>query len=414
MLGWYRESSRTERRTFWACFGGWTLDSLDLQLFTLVIPTLIATWSITKGDAGLITAGGQIAAAIGGWIAGWASDRYGRVRVLQATILWFSLATFAIGFTQNFEQLLVARIIQGFGFGGEWAAGAVLMAEVIRPQHRGKALSAVQSGWAVGWGAAVIAAGIAFSIAPEAESWRWLFFIGLLPALLVLFLRRGISDPPVYAASRKLLDGSALRVGFAGIFSRDLWRTTMMGALLGVGSHGGYYALMTFLPTFLRTERKLSVLSSSGYLGVLIVGSFLGYVLSGYVSDRLGRRRTFLLYGVCCLITLTVYLFAPITNAQMLFLGAPLGFFASGIPATMGSFFSELFPTALRGTGQGFCYNAGRVLSATFPAMVGYMSAHTSLGTAIGTFSFLAYTMVVLCAFALPETRGRVFSPATS
>ena len=154
MFGWFKEISKGEKRTFWACFGGWALDALDVQMFSLVIPTIIAAWHIGKAEAGLVSGVTLVASALGGWIAGALTDRFGRVRTLQITVLWFSLATFASAFAQNFEQFLVLKAIQGFGFGGEWAAGAVLMAESIRASHRGKAMGTVQSAWAVGWGAA--------------------------------------------------------------------------------------------------------------------------------------------------------------------------------------------------------------------------------------------------------------------
>jgi MFS family permease len=152
MFAWYREASRGEKTTFWSCFGGWALDALDVQMFSFIIPALIAAWGVSTTQAGLIGSVSLVTGALGGWVGGALSDRIGRVRALQVTILWFSIATFVAAFTQSFAQLLVVKGIQGFGFGAEWACGAVLMAEIIRPEHRGKALGTVQSGWAVGWG----------------------------------------------------------------------------------------------------------------------------------------------------------------------------------------------------------------------------------------------------------------------
>jgi MFS family permease len=139
---WYREITPVERKTFWTCFAGWALDALDVQMFGLVIPALIATWHVSNTEAGLISAVTLITSALGGWVGGAMADRYGRVRALQFTILWFSVATFLSAFAQSFGQLLVLKGFQGFGFGGEWAVGAVLMGEMIRPEHRGKALEA--------------------------------------------------------------------------------------------------------------------------------------------------------------------------------------------------------------------------------------------------------------------------------
>lgn len=412
MFKWYREASPKERKAFWGCFGGWSLDAMDAQLFSLVIPSLLTLWHITKADAGVLTSVTLVASAVGGWIAGWASDRYGRVRILQWTVLWFSTTTFLIGLTDSFGQLMAARVLQGIGFGGEWAAGAALMAESIRAENRGKALGTVQSGWAVGWGVAVLLYTALFSILPEAQAWRWLFFVGVVPALLIIFIRRGIDEPEVSVRTRAAASkGRAEAASLLAIFRPQLLRVTLLGALMGVGAHGGYYALTSFLPTFLKTERQLSVLNTGGYLAVIIVGSFIGYVTSGVLADRIGRRRNFLLFSVCCLISLSCYLFLPISNTTMLVLGFPLGFFASGIPAGMGAFFAELFPTSVRGQGQGFCYNAGRILSSAFPVLVGVMSERLKLGVAIGAFAAIAYGIVVLAVLLLPETKGTVFAP---
>src|ERR1022692_3639299 len=181
--GWYRELEPGEKRTFWACFGGWTLDAMDVQIFSFAIPAIIATFAITNADAGLIGTATLLTSAFGGWFAGALSDRFGRVRTLQITIVWFAFFTFLCGFAQSYTQLFTFRALMGLGFGGEWAAGAVLMGEVIRAQHRGKAVGSVQSGWAIGWGAAALLYALFFSILPPETAWRALFMVGLLPAL---------------------------------------------------------------------------------------------------------------------------------------------------------------------------------------------------------------------------------------
>ncbi|HEU0230962.1 MAG TPA: MFS transporter, partial [Burkholderiaceae bacterium] len=195
MFSWFKEVSSNERRTFWACFGGWALDALDVQMFSLVIPAIIAEWSISRTDAGVVSGATLVASALGGWVAGALSDRYGRVRILQWTVAFFSVFTFLSAFAQSYPQLLILKSLQGFGFGGEWAAGAVLMAETIRTQHRGKAMGSVQSAWAVGWAAAVLLYALMFSLFPGDMAWRLMFALGILPGLLVLYIRRGVQEP---------------------------------------------------------------------------------------------------------------------------------------------------------------------------------------------------------------------------
>ncbi|HJV06559.1 MAG TPA: MFS transporter [Chromobacteriaceae bacterium] len=408
MFHWYKEITPTERKTFWGCFGGWALDALDVQMFTLAIPALIAAFGLNKAEAGLISGVTLVASALGGWVMGAVSDRIGRVRTLQLTIIWFSLFTLFSAFAQSFNQLLVLKALQGFGFGGEWAAGAVLMAEMIRPEHRGKAMGMVQSAWAVGWGGSVLLYSVLFMLLPPETAWRVLFGIGILPAFLIVYVRRNIPEPETFVRARK-----QSKAGFnelLGIFKPEVLRMTLIGALIGVGAHGGYYALMTWLPTFLKTERHLSVLGTSGYLAVIIVAFWCGCMASAYLLDRIGRRLNLILFSICCVVTVLAYVFLPLSNTAMLFLGFPLGFFAAGIPASLGALFNELYPSGVRGTGVGFCYNFGRIVSAGFPVLVGHMSSKMSLGAAIGVDAALAYSLVALAVLALPETRGKSLS----
>ena len=164
---------------------------------------------------------------------------------------------------------------------------------------------------------------------------------------------------------------------------------------------------MTWLPTYLAKERHLSVLGSGGHLAVVIFAFWCGCMASAWLIDRIGRRRNIALFALCCALTVLAYVSLPLSDGQMLWLGFPLGFFAAGIPASLGPLFNELYPAAMRGAGVGFCYNFGRIASAVFPALVGYMSHSMSLGAAIGIDAGVAYGLALLTVLALPETRGR-------
>jgi MFS family permease len=386
------------------------LDAMDVQMFSFAIPAIVAAFAITNAQAGVIGTVTLLTSAFGGWLAGALSDRFGRVRTLQITIVWFAVFTLLCGLAQSYWQLLIFRALMGFGFGGEWAAGAVLMGEVIRPEHRGKAVGAVQSGWAVGWGIAALLATVLFWLVPGEIAWRVLFWIGITPAFLVFFVRRFVDEPPVFAATQTNLAAAGSKANFLEIFSPAMLRTTVLTSLLATGAQGGYYAITTWLPTFLRSERKLTVLGTGGYLGVIIVGSLIGYWVSAWLADRIGRRANFILFAVCSLITVVLYTQLPIDDTTMLFLGFPLGFFASGIFSGMGPFLTELFPTRMRGSGQGFSYNFGRGIAALNPTFVGLLSATLPLGQSIGVFAAIAYGIVIVAALLLPETKGRVLT----
>lgn len=404
----YRSMTKSERRTFWGCWSGWTLDGMDFMLYPLVIGTVMAVWSVNRGTAGLAVTVTLLSSAVGGWLAGYLSDRIGRVRTLQITILWFSFFTLLCAFAQDFTQLMIFRALLGLGFGGEWTAGAVLMGEAIRAKYRGRAVGSVQSGWAVGWGLAVLLQAVLFSALPQEQAWRWMFAVGALPALLVLYLRRYVEEPSVAASAREASLKSGTQPSIWEIFAPGVLKITMLTALFSAGAQGGYYAITAWLPTFLRAERGLTVVGSTGYLATLIIGSFVGYLVGAWLADRLGRRNLFFIFSIGAIILVLAYTQLPISNAVMWFLGFPLGFFASGYYSGIGAFFTELFPTRVRGSGQGFAFNFGRALGAVFPTLVGYLSATMSLAQAIAVFAIAAYGLLFVTALLLPETRGKV------
>jgi len=406
-MSWIHQLRSGEMLTLGACFAGYAMDSFDFMIYTFMIPTLVMIWHMTKSEAGLIATAALLSSAVGGWFAGVLSDKYGRVRMLQVTIGWYCLFTFLSGLTHSPAQLLVTRTLQGLGMGGEWSVGSVLIAEMIRPEHRGKAVGLVQSSWAVGWGLAAIMYGVTFSLVPEALAWRVLFFLGVVPAVLIVIVRRNVKEPGVYLETRRKVDAGQLHANFLRIFSPSVLSTTIFASLLAAGAQGGYYGVTTWLPTYLKTVRNLSVFNTSSYLVILITGSFVGYLVGAYASDRLGRKVTFIIFAVASAIIVTTYMLIPITNAQMLILGFPLGMGNSGIFGGMGAFLSELYPNEIRGSGQGFCYNFGRAIGAIFPALIGFLSARMGLGQAIGIFGAGAYAVLVIAVLCLPETRGK-------
>jgi MFS family permease len=399
---WMGQLTPQERAAFIATFAGWMLDGMDVMVYSLVLPTLLVEWHITKGEAGLLSTATLLFSSAGGWLAGILADRFGRVQLLKLTVLWFALFTFLSGFTQNFEQLLAARSLQGLGFGGEWAVGAALMSETIRARYRGRAVGTVQSGWSIGWGISVLVFMLVFARLPHEIAWRAMFWIGILPALLIVYIRGKVEEPELYRAKRE-----GRRSNFLEIFSPGLLWTTLFAALLALGAQGGYHAVTTWLPLYLTASRGLTALNSGTYLFVVIGGAFLGYLTAAHLTDFLGRKRTLILFAACSFLTVILYTAFPISNHLMLLLGFPLGFFPSGSFSPMGAYFSELFPTPLRASGSAFAYNFGRGAGALFPTLVGFVSQHTSLGIAISIFGSGAYLIMIFGVVFLPETRGK-------
>ena len=418
-LDWYKSLQGNARPAFWAGFMGWALDGFDFMVLPLALSAIAATFAVSQGAAGLIVTVSLIVSAFGGILAGYLADKIGRVNTLMITIGLYSVGTFLSGLSPSYELLLVFRAIQGLGFGGEWAAGAILVSEMSHPDQRGRVLGMIQSAWAIGWGGAVIAYTIVFSLVGPELGWRVLFWLGILPALLVLYIRRKVSEPEVYVETRRAQDAQTQEAVERGatsnslvqIFRSDLLGTTAAASLLSIGAQGGYYSIFTWLPSYLETERNLNVVGTGSYLASVIIGSFLGYVLSGYLHDLLGRKLTFALYALLSALAIFLYTKIPVgANQLLVVLGLPLGFFASGIFSGFGSYLAELFPSRARGAGQGFTYNFGRAMGAFFPVAIGALSAAIGLAGAIA-FGTSAYGLCLLALLFLPETRGKEFVP---
>ncbi len=409
MFGWLHDLTTKERKTMLGCLGGWSLDALDVQLFSFAIPTLLAVLHMSRTEVGQLGTVTLLISAFGGWIAGALSDRIGRVKVLQVTILWYAFFTFLCGFAQDFNQLFIFRALQGLGFGAEWSAGAVLMGEVIRDKYRGRAVGLVQSGWALGWGSAALLYTAIFAWLPEEQAWKALFWVGLLPALLVFWVRKHVDEPDVFtqSASRapKRLGGGIAQMFV--VLKPPYLSTTLKVALMVTGAQGGSYALSVWLPTYLRTVRGLSTLGTGSYLVVHIIGAWFGFIVGALLADAIGRKATFIISAIGSALATVAFVMLPITNETQLYVAAPLGFIIYMMFAPMGTFMTELYPTEVRGAGQGFCYNVGRAFGALFPLAVGVLSDRLDLATAIATFAFIAYGIQLLALLMLPETRGR-------
>jgi MFS family permease len=403
MFAWFKDLTTTERRTMVACFGGWSLDALDVQIFSFVIPSLLAVWGITTAEAGVLATVTLVVSSFGGWVAGAVSDRFGRVRVLQVTILWYAFFTFLCGFAQDFNQLFVLKALQGLGFGGEWAAGAVLMGEVIRDKYRGRAVGLVQTGWSIGWGTAALLYTLLSANLPEALTWKVMFWIGLAPAGLVFWIRRYVEEPAIKSRARETPGAMHLFSVLKPPYLPTTWRVSMMVT----GAQGSSYAITTFLPLYLKTERHLTSVGTGSYLMVLILGAFFGFLSGAYLSDAIGRKSTFLISAIGSVLLMLVYLFAPLSNNVILPVGFLLGYINLMMFSPMGPFMTELFPTAVRGVGQGFCYNVGRGIGAVFPALVGFLAARLGLAAAIAIFSFCGLSLMIVALLLLPETKGR-------
>lgn len=407
---WYKEANARVRRVFWTCTTAWGLDAMDGLVYQYLIPVLIIALGMTREEAGMIASANYFAAAIGGWVGGWLCDRFGRARILQVTILWFSGFAFLSGFASSFEQLLVIRLLQGLGFGAEWAVGAVLLGEMVARQHRGKAVGAMQSAAPLGSMLAALLAGPFVAALPPEWGWRAVFWIGVLPAVLVFFVRRSDDDSEVYLKTAARLRAEKRSVPMFAIFwPPSMLKITALAALLAIGAQGAGFAVSNYLTSFLQNERGLAV-SVSGYMVfVLSAGGFCGAQVNAFFSDRLGRRTMFRLFGAGFIVAISFYLLAPLGSSVWTLMpaGFVYGFFQFGIYASFGPYFTELFPTELRGSGQAFAYNLGRAMSGLFIFGVAWLATGATVSIGMYVMGVLAIALAITATFLLPETAGR-------
>ena len=292
-MKWWREGGPEARRALAAGMFGWMLDAFDVMLFALVLPCGHAPiFGLTKAQAGFLGSVMLVAAAAGGVGFGWFADRFGRTRALMLSVLLYSVFTFACGFATTSAQFVVFRIFLGLGMGGEWTSGAALVSETWPAQHRGKALGFMQSGWAIGYAAAVLVSGF---VQPR-YGWRAVFFVGILPALFTLWVRRNVKEPAIWTASSR--SGEAVP-GLLSIFQerhRAASRSSL--TLMNTCTLFAWWGFNLWLPSYLKSSPDqggagLSGAATTGYLFIMQAGMWFGYVTFGFVSDRFGRKRTY-------------------------------------------------------------------------------------------------------------------------
>ena len=382
---------------------GWMLDALDVMLYSFALLSMQKEFGLTGAQAGTLTTVTLAAAAVGGTVAGILADRFGRTRVLMASILTYSIFTAMIATSHSFTELLIWRSLVGLGLGAEWSAGTVLVAETWPAEHRGKAIGLTQSGWAIGY---LAAAGLAAWILP-AYGWRPLFAIGALPALLVLWIRKSVPEPDVWKQAGRL----PVRERFRQIFAAPLRRYTLIAIAMSSLVLFAYWGLFTWVPAYLATPIEkggagLSIVKSSAWIAPMQIGALLGYLLFGLLSDRIGRRPSFALFLTGAAVVTVLYGGAAREPRTLLLLGPLVGFFGHGYYSAFGAILSELYPSTVRATAQGLCYNGGRILSAFAPTVIGALADQHGLGSAL-TLTAAFFLAGGLLVFALPETRGR-------
>jgi len=403
ITSWLTAATRQQRRTIIAAGLGWMLDSMDVMVYAMVLGEVQREMHLSAAASGAMMSATLAAAAAGGIAFGWFADRFGRVRALTFSMFVYAIATALCGFAQNPGQLLLYRVLLGLGMGGEWASGAALVAETWPAQHRGKALALVQSSWAIGYalGAALVA------LVMPRFGWRAVFFAGVAPALIALWIQRGVREP----AQWKSVQTPAVRI--TRLFRGELGRSTLVCATMNAAALFAWWGLFTWVPRFLSMPvaeggRGLGIVATSAWTIVMQIGTFLGYVSFGFIADRFSRKGTYITYLVVAALLVPFFAFVRSPGA-LLVIGPLVGFFGTGYFSGFSVITSELFPTSLRGSAMGFVYNIGRVTSAAGPWLIGLFSASAGISAALcitsGAFLLAA---LIACALRTPSPAADV------
>jgi MFS family permease len=404
MTPWWREAGPREWRALIASTAGWALDAMDVMLYAFALSHIRQEFGLTAAAAGAVASVTLLSSSVGGIGFGILADRYGRARMLRVAILTYSVFTALTATSTTLWMLLLWRTLVGIGLGGEWSAGSVLVAETWPARHRGKAIGIMQSGWAIGY---MMAAGLAALVLPR-FGWRPLFVLGILPALLVFWIRRAVPEPDVWQPGRAR--GTPLTAGLAALFRPPLLGRTVVATGIATFLLFAYWGLFTWVPSFLASPEAeggagLGIVRSTGWIIPMQMGALAGYLSFGFLADRFGRRPVFLVFVLSSAVLVPLYGGAAREATVLLLLGPLIGFFGHGYFSVFGAMLAELYPTSIRGTAQGFCYNAGRAVSALAPFTIGAIADLKGLGVALG-FTAVFYLVAGGMILKLPETRG--------
>jgi MFS family permease len=400
-LEWPAQVSPAQTRSLVAGGLGWALDAMDVMLYSMVLADLMLHLGISKAQAGFLNSLTLAASAAGGMAFGMIADRVGRTRALMASILVYSVSSFACGLSETLTQLAACRLVLGLGMGGEWTTGAALIAETWPPAHRGKALGLMQSSWAIG---EAIAAAVTLVILPR-FGWRAVFFVGVLPALVVFWIRREVQESPIWLA-RGRREGTSLAV----MWRKDIRWYGLVATLMNACGMFGYWGLFTWIPGYLALPeaqggRGLGLVASLTWVLFMAPGKWLGYALFGFASDAIGRRKSYVAYLLVAAALVPVF-GSTRSLVGLLVLGPFVGFFGTGFFSGFSAIASELFPTEVRATAMGLTYNVGRGFSALAPFAVGWVAMQYSFFAAFLLLA-AAFLLAAGLALLLPETMGK-------
>lgn len=379
---------------------GYALDGFDLLILGFILAAISSDLGLTSTQAGSLVTWTLVGAVVGGIVFGWLSDKYGRVRVLNWTILLFAVFTGLCALAQGYWDLLAYRTIAGLGLGGEFGIGMALAAEACRPEQCARMSSYVGLGWQAG----VLAAALVTPILLPLVGWRGMFAIGVLPAVVAFVIRHFIGEPKIFIESQK---STAPKENSFKLLVADAktTRASLGVVILTSVQNFGYYGVMIWMPSYLSKQFGYSLTKSAGWTAITIIGMAFGIWLFGQLADRIGRRPIFLLYQVGAVLSVLAY--SQLESQYALLIGgAIMGMFVNGMLGGYGALISELYPTQARATAQNVLFNIGRAVGGFGPLAVGAVAAKYSFSHAIALLASIYVLDIIATLFLIPERKG--------
>ncbi|WP_296888087.1 MFS transporter [uncultured Methanobrevibacter sp.] len=391
-------------RIFGLSWAGWVFDFYDLMLFTFLVSYLQADLHFSAEMLSLCLGISLFATGFGGIVFGALGDKYGRKKVLQWTIVIYSIGTMLSAFSWSFYSLIIFRFITGLGVGGEWATGQIYINETFPDKLRAKFGAFMQSGAPVG----VILAAIVGGLVSPHIGWRMTFLVSVLPALSVILIRRNLKESDVWLQNKDQFKNKHPLQEFKELFSKNYRKIFLMCLILCGFGMSAYWYTYSWLPTYLAHERGLAAVGTTFGVVLIQCGDFIGYTTFGYVADKLGRRPAFTIYSFImgisiAMITLCWNQIAAIHDLIFVFMF--LTGFGTGFFGGFGSLFSELFPTKIRNTGVGTVFNLARGAQFLTPITITLVATYFDLSYGIAIASIFAI-LVSLWIWVFPETKG--------
>ena len=393
------ETDSYARKAVIASTVGYALDGFDLLILGFILAAISADLGFSGTQAGSLVTWTLVGAVFGGVVFGWLSDKYGRVRVLNWTILLFAIFTGLCSLATGYWDLLIYRTVAGIGLGGEFGIGMALAAEACRPEQRARMSSYVGLGWQAG----VLAAALLTPLLLPIIGWRGMFAVGVLPAVAAFVIRHFIGEPKIFIENQKI----AKKENSFKMLVADASTTKMSIGVVILTSvqNFGYYGVMIWMPSYLSKQFGYSLTKSAMWTSVTILGMAFGIWLFGQLADRVGRRPIFLFYQVGAIVTVLAYS-ALESQYALLIGGAIMGMFVNGMIGGYGALISELYPTAARATAQNVLFNIGRAVGGFGPLAVGAVASKYSFSAAIALLASIYVLDIFATLFLIPERKG--------